>query len=87
MFAYLDAATGSMIAAAFAGGIAGIAVLFRMYSYRILGVFSKKYRRKAEMNQGDLLGVDIDPETGLPTDPEAAAEVLSGNQGDASVKP
>lgn len=73
-----------MIAAAFAGGIAGIAVLFRMYSYRILGVFSKKYRRKAEMGQGDLLGIEIDPETGEPTDPDAAAEVLSGNGGDAS---
>ena len=73
-----------MIAAAFAGGVAGIVVLVRMYSYRILGVFSKKYRRKAEMDQGDLLGVDIDPETGEPTDPEAAADVLSGNQGNTS---
>ena len=73
-----------MIAAAFAGGVAGVVVLFRMYWYRILGVFSKKYRLKAEMDQGDLLGVDIDPETGEPTDPDAAAQVLSSNGGDAS---
>ena len=72
-----------MIAAAFAGGVAGIVVLVRMYSYRILGIFSKKYRRKAEMDQGDLLGVEIDPETGEPVDPEAAAAV-TGKQVDAS---
>lgn len=84
VLAYLDAGTGSMIAAAFAGGVAGIVVLVRMYSYRVLGIFSKKYRRKAEMNEGDLLGVEIDPETGEPADPEAAAEALAATRGDTS---
>ncbi len=73
-----------MIAAAAAGGVAGVVVLVRMYWYRILGVFSKKYRLKAEMDQGDLLGVEIDPETGEAADPDAAADVLSGNRGDSS---
>lgn len=68
MFAYLDAGTGSMIMAAFAGGVAGIGVLFRMYGNKILGVFSKKHRRQAEVAQGDLLGVEIDPETGEPVE-------------------
>ena len=44
MFAYLDAGTGSMLMAAFAGGAAGIGVLLRLYGHRILGVFSKKHR-------------------------------------------
>lgn len=73
-----------MLLAAFAGGLAGVVVLLRTYWYRILGVFSKKYRLKAEINQGELLGIDIDPETGQPTDPDAAADVLSGDRGDAS---
>lgn len=56
MFAYLDANTGSMIAAALAGGGAGLAVLFKMYGYRFLGLFSKKYREKATVQQADLVG-------------------------------
>lgn len=44
---YLDAGSGSMILAAFAGGIAGIAVLGRMYWHRILGIFSKSHKAKA----------------------------------------
>lgn len=74
MLSYLDAGTGSMIIAALAGGVAGVAVLFKMYWNRFLGVFSKKHRRKAEVAQGDLLGVDIDPETGLPIDEPVAGE-------------
>lgn len=66
MFAYLDAGTLSIIGAALAGGIAGIGMLFRMYGNKILGVVSKKHRRRAEVAEGELLGVDIDPETGLP---------------------
>ena len=58
MLSYLDAATGSMIAAAFAGGAAGIGVLARMYGHRILGVVSKKHREKATATQADLLGTD-----------------------------
>ena len=56
MFAYLDAATGSMLAAAFAGGAAGFGVLLRMYGHRFLGIFSKKHRAKAEAAQEDLVG-------------------------------
>lgn len=74
MLSYLDAGTGSMIIAALAGGVAGVAVLFKMYWNRFLGVFSKKHRRKAEVAQGDLLGVEIDPETGLPVDEQATGE-------------
>ena len=73
-----------MLGAAVAGGVAGVVVLLRIYWYRILGLFSKKYRRKADMEQGDLLGVEIDPETGEPVDPDVAADLLAGNRGDAS---
>jgi len=60
-----------MLVAALGGGFAGLAVLFRMYGNRFLGVFSKKRRRQAEMAQGDLLGVEIDPETGREVEPSA----------------
>jgi hypothetical protein len=53
---YLDAGTGSMLAAAFAGGAAGIGVLLRMYGNRILGVFSKKRRAEAEAARAELVG-------------------------------
>lgn len=56
MLSYLDAGTGSMIAAAIAGGAAGIGVLLRMYGNRILGVFSKKRRQRAEEAQAELVG-------------------------------
>ncbi len=56
MNAYLDAGTGSMIAAALAGGAAGIGVLFRMYGNRFLGMFSKKRRAMAERDQAELVG-------------------------------
>jgi hypothetical protein len=56
MLSYLDAATGSMLMAAFAGGMAGIGVLARMYGNRVLGVFSKKHKVKAEENFHDLMG-------------------------------
>ncbi len=55
MLSYLDAATGSMIAAAFAGGAAGIGVLLRMYGNRLLGVFSKKRRLEAQRAQDELV--------------------------------
>jgi hypothetical protein len=76
VLSYLDAGTGSMIIAALAGGVAGVAVLFKMYWNRFLGVFSKKHRRKAEIAQGDLLGVEIDPETGLPVDQPADGDAV-----------
>lgn len=56
MYAYLDAGTGSMLMAAFAGGAAGIGVLLRLYGHRVLGIFSKKHRAQAEDTFGDLMG-------------------------------
>ena len=56
MLSYLDASTGSMLMAAFAGGAAGIGVLLRMYGHRFLGVFSKKHKAQAEENFGELMG-------------------------------
>jgi len=56
MLSYLDASTGSMLMAAFAGGAAGIGVLCRMYGHRILGVFSKKHKAQAEDEFGELMG-------------------------------
>ena len=58
MLSYLDPGTGSMIAAAFAGGIAGFGVLIRMYGHRIAGLFSKKHRAEAEAARAQLLGDD-----------------------------
>ncbi|MDY7100413.1 MAG: hypothetical protein S0880_04430 [Actinomycetota bacterium] len=58
MFAYLDAGTGSMIAAAFAGGAAGIGVLVKMYSHRILGVVSPKHRQRAAAARAELVADD-----------------------------
>lgn len=57
---YLDASTGSMLAAALAGGAAGIGVLLRMYGNRMLGVFSKKRRALAEAAQAELVGAEHD---------------------------
>jgi hypothetical protein len=56
MLAYLDAGTGSMIAAALAGGVAGIGVLLRMYGNRFLGLFSKERRAKAAEARSELTG-------------------------------
>ncbi len=56
MLSYLDPGTGGMIAAAFAGGIAGFGVLLRMYSHRFLGLFSKKHRLQADEARAGLLG-------------------------------
>lgn len=56
MLSYLDASTGSMLMAAFAGGAAGIGVLARLYGHRLLGVFSKKHKAQAEDTFGELMG-------------------------------
>jgi hypothetical protein len=66
MLSYLDPGTGSMIAAALAGGVAGLVVFFKLYWYRFLGLFSKKHRAKAEEAQAQLLG-----------EPDAPAEPTS----------
>ena len=54
MFAYLDANSGSVIVAALAGGFAGIAVLFKFFGNRILGIFSPKHRAKAAAARAEL---------------------------------
>lgn len=58
MLSYLDPGTGSMIAAAFAGGMAGFSVIVKMYGHRIAGVFSKKHRAEAQAARAELLGDD-----------------------------
>lgn len=45
--AYLDANSGSMIAAAVAGGLAGVAVVVKLWWRRVTGVFSPKRRAAA----------------------------------------
>ncbi len=42
MFSYLDAATGSMIITAIAGGVAGLGVAVKMWSARIKSKFTGK---------------------------------------------
>jgi hypothetical protein len=56
MLAYLDAGTGSLVVAALAGGAAGVGVLLRMYGNRVLGVFSRKRRLRAEEARATLEG-------------------------------
>jgi hypothetical protein len=60
MLSYLDPGTGSMIAAALAGGAAGFVVLMKLYWHRVLGVFSKKHRAEAEAARAELVGEDSD---------------------------
>jgi hypothetical protein len=61
MLGYLDANSGSIIVAALAGGAAGIAVLCKLYWNRILGLFSRKHRTKADEVKAELVG-DEEPE-------------------------
>ena len=42
VLAYLDAQSGSVIASAVAAGFAGVAVVFKMWGRRLVGVFSRK---------------------------------------------
>jgi hypothetical protein len=60
MLSYLDASTGSMIVAALSGGVAGIAVLLKMYGHRALGLFSKRHRQEADEAKAELLGESAD---------------------------
>lgn len=55
MLSYLDGASMGMLATAFAGGAAGVAVLLKVYWHRALGVFSKKHRAQAEATQAQLV--------------------------------
>jgi hypothetical protein len=56
MLSYLDAGSASMLAAAVAGGAAGLVVLARVYWHRILGVVSKKHREQARAAAAQLVG-------------------------------
>jgi hypothetical protein len=56
MFSYLDAGSGSVIVAALAGGLAGVAVVLKLYKNRLLGLFSKKRRAEADAAKAQLLG-------------------------------
>ena len=58
MFAYLDAGSGSVLIAALAGGLAGIAVLMKLFWHRILGVVSPRHRREAAEAKAKLVGDD-----------------------------
>ena len=69
MLSYLDPGTGSMIAAALAGGFAGFSVLIKMYGHRVLGVVSKKHRLEAERARTELVG-DVDADA--PSEPADA---------------
>jgi len=68
MLSYLDPGTGSMIIAAFAGGLAGMFVFIKLYWHRFLGIFSKKHRAKAEEARAQLVG---DPDADVDVDANA----------------
>ncbi len=55
MLSYLDGASLGMLATALAGGVAGVAVLLRVYWHRALGVFSKKHRARTEDARAQLV--------------------------------
>lgn len=57
IFGYLDPGSGSMILAAAAGGVAGMAVLGRLLWNRFLGLFSARRREAAERDREALLGI------------------------------
>lgn len=77
VLAYLDAGSMSLLGAALAGGVAGVVMLLRMYGNKFLGLFSKKRRIKAEIAEGELLGVEIDPATGQRVDADADSDVAA----------
>jgi len=58
MFAYLDAGSGSVLIAALAGGLAGVAVLMKLFWHRILGIVSPRHRREAAAAKTELVGDD-----------------------------
>jgi len=71
MIAYLDASSGSMIASVFVAGLAGIAVVFKMFWSRIVGVFSPK-RRRAMKEADAAAAAERAVADGDATDDEAA---------------
>lgn len=48
--AYLDAGTGSMIMQLILGGLAGLAVILKLFWHRILGIFGIKKKEKEEVD-------------------------------------
>ncbi len=62
MLAYLDAGSVSVVLAAIAGGVAGIAVLVKMFWHRILGIFSPKHRERAREARAELVGNADEPD-------------------------
>ena len=61
MLSYLDPGSGSMLAAALAGGFAGFVVFVKMYGHRLLGLVSKKHRAEADKARTELLDkADVD---------------------------
>ena len=61
MFTYLDAATGSMIASAIAGGAAGLSVAGKMGMRRLKGRFSKS--DGAQLDEIEEVEAEFAPET------------------------
>jgi hypothetical protein len=55
VFAYRVANSGSIIVAAVAGGLAGIAGLFEFWGHRGLGFFSRKHREQAATVRSELV--------------------------------
>jgi hypothetical protein len=62
MLSYLDGASLGMLATALAGGVAGVAVFFKMHWHRFLGLFSKSHRAQADEARSQLLGEDAERE-------------------------
>ena len=60
MLGYLDANSGSLIASAIAAGIAGIAVVFRMFWSRTIGKLSPKRRAEAKAAAAEASAPSVD---------------------------
>ena len=58
MIAYLDASSGSLLVAALAGGFAGLAVLFKFFGHKFLGIFSPRHRAAARAAKDELVPTD-----------------------------
>ena len=59
MLSYIDPGAGAVLMTALAGGVAGVAVFFKIYYHRLLGVFSKRHRAKYEQATTDLMGEEV----------------------------
>jgi hypothetical protein len=78
--AYLDANSGSMIAAAVAGGLAGVAVVVKLWWRRFVGLFMPKRRAALRAERAAQAAQAADAEH--PADADEMAEVAGpGLQG------